>query len=165
MESIVFREVQKISQLWWATLIILGATIIPWYGFIQQIIYGRPFGNKPSPNWVITLLWLLLGIGLPVLWFTSKLIVEVKDNHLYLRYVPFISRQIPLANIKHYQTRTYRPIREYGGWGIRGWGKHRAYNVSGNKGVELELIDGQKIMIGSQKPEELALAIATRRGR
>ena len=34
-----------------------------------------------------------------------------------------------------------------------------AYNVSGDKGVELTLADGRKVMIGSQKAEELALAI------
>jgi hypothetical protein len=54
---------------------------------------------------------------------------------------------------------TYRPIRDYGGWGIRYGRGGKAYNVSGNRGVMLELSDGQKLLIGSQRPEELANAI------
>ncbi|MHC4338483.1 MAG: hypothetical protein ACYSTG_11155 [Planctomycetota bacterium] len=58
--------------------------------------------------------------------------------------------------------RTYKPIREYGGWGIRysfRKGIGRAYNMSGNKGVQLVFKNGKKLLIGSQKPDELAQAI------
>jgi hypothetical protein len=34
-----------------------------------------------------------------------------------------------------------------------------AYNVSGNRGVQLELVNGKSILIGSQRAGELALAI------
>ncbi len=163
--DISFREEQKMSRLWWATLLVFVSALIPWYSFIQQVIFGRPFGDKPAPDWLLWLVWLLMGIGLPVFWFTFKLIVEVKDDHIHLRYIPLVNRQIFFADIKHYEARTYRPIREYGGWGIRGWGNRRAYNVSGDKGVELELHNGQTIMIGSQKAEDLALAIAAKMGR
>jgi len=37
--------------------------------------------------------------------------------------------------------------------------KGKAYNVSGNRGVQLELLNGGRILIGSQKPEELVKAI------
>jgi hypothetical protein len=54
----------------------------------------------------------------------------------------------------------YSPLREFGGWGIRfAPGKKRAYSVSGNKGVELELSDGMHVLIGSQRPEELTQMI------
>ena len=59
------------------------------------------------------------------------------------------------------RARTYSPLREYGGWGLRGWGTSRAYNVSGNRGVELTLQDGSSIMIGSQRADELAQAIVS----
>jgi len=54
---------------------------------------------------------------------------------------------------------TYSPISDYGGWGIRYGSIGKAYNVSGNRGVQLELLNGERILIGSQKPEELAAAI------
>jgi hypothetical protein len=110
------------------------------------------------------LIWLLIGIGLPLLWQLTKLVVEVREDRLSVRYIPFISREISLADIVRYEARTYHPIREYGGWGIRWWfGQRYAYSVSGNQGVELELSTGEKIMIGSQKPVELAQAIASQK--
>jgi len=35
----------------------------------------------------------------------------------------------------------------------------KAYNVSGNRGVQLEFTDGKCLLIGSQKPEQLDSAI------
>jgi hypothetical protein len=159
MTTMAFREEQKIAKNWWATLLIVALAALIWYSFIQQIILGHPFGNNPGPNWMIWLFLPLFGIAFPVVWYMTTLIVEVHSDHVLIRYYPFLTRKIPLEDIKHYQARTYKPIREYGGWGVRGWGRRRAYNVSGNKGVELELQDGRHIMIGSQKPAELVLAL------
>jgi hypothetical protein len=51
----------------------------------------------------------------------------------------------------------YRPIADYGFWGVRaGRDGERAFIARGNRGVRLELIDGTKILIGSQRPEALA---------
>ena len=69
-----------------------------------------------------------------------------------------------MTEIVRLEARTYSALREYGGWGIRGWGGKRAYNVSGNRGVELTLKDGHKVMIGSQRAEDLARAIIEARG-
>lgn len=69
-----------------------------------------------------------------------------------------------MSEIAHFEARTYSPLREYGGWGIRGFGSNRAYNVSGNHGVELVLKDGRKVLIGSQRADDLALAIAAAKG-
>ena len=70
-----------------------------------------------------------------------------------------------LSTLKKYEVQTYRPIRDYGGWGIRYGRGGKAYNVSGNRGVMLELSDGQKLLIGSQKPDDLANAISSAFGK
>jgi hypothetical protein len=62
--------------------------------------------------------------------------------------------------LKSHEAITYSPLRDYGGWGIRRGAKGKAYNVSGNHGVRLELSDGKRILIGSQRPEELSEAVA-----
>ncbi len=157
---VVFREVQRFRQ-WWVWLLVYGIAAFSWYGFVQQIVLGRPFGSNPAPDWMMWLLVLLFGIGLPLFFHRLKLIVEVREDHIRIRYAPLTTREIPLAEIKRYEARTYQPIREFGGWGIRGWSKRKrmAYNVSGDRGVELELEDGREIMIGSQNPERLAQAI------
>ena len=65
-----------------------------------------------------------------------------------------------MEDLKTYEVRTYSALREYGGWGIR-WGLNgKAYNVGGNRGVQLELSNGELILIGSRKPDEFAEALA-----
>jgi hypothetical protein len=59
------------------------------------------------------------------------------------------------SNIRKYEAITYSPLLNYGGWGIR----KGAYNVSGNKGVQFELYDDERFLIGTQKPEEFINAI------
>ena len=40
-----------------------------------------------------------------------------------------------------------------------------AYNVSGDRGVELTLKDGRRVMLGSQRADELAAVIEAERRR
>ena len=54
----------------------------------------------------------------------------------------------------------YVPFRDHGGWGNRYGSKHKACSVTGNLAVRSELSNGKGILIGSQRPEELAEAVA-----
>lgn len=98
------------------------------------------------------------------LFYRLELTVEITNTELLIYFSPFIRRRIPVSEIQKYETRQYRPIWEFGGWGIRrSWrGKGKAYNVKGNKGVQLELKNGESILIGSQKADALAEAIRHR---
>jgi len=161
-EQISYREVQYFRQHW-ILLLALAAVGIAWYSFILQIVLGQEFGTNPSPDWVMWLIWLIVGIGLPLLIYMAKLVIEVKQDYLFIQFVPFTNRKIRFNEIKHVKARTYNPIREYGGWGIRwGFGNKRAYNISGNQGVGLTLNNGENILIGSQNPDELARIISRR---
>lgn len=162
-DSVVFREVQKFHQLW--LLLIIGlVALVGWIGFIQQIIFGNDFGDNPAPDVVIIILWLGLGILFPLFWYNLGLTTEVTSTTLTLRFKPLLTRHIALSEIKTFEACTYRPLWEYGGWGIRWAGpKRMAYNVSGNRGVQLELNDGRRILVGSQQPEALEQAIASQR--
>ncbi|MGK0329715.1 MAG: hypothetical protein ACJAXF_003214, partial [Polaribacter sp.] len=62
--------------------------------------------------------------------------------------------------------RTYLPISEFGGWGLRGGfffnkGKEKAVNISGNIGIQLILKSGKKLLIGTQKESEAKSVLET----
>ncbi|PQJ80922.1 hypothetical protein BTO18_05610 [Polaribacter porphyrae] len=62
--------------------------------------------------------------------------------------------------------RIYDPIGDYGGWGLKGgtlWSKSkgRAINVSGDIGIQLELKNGKKLLIGTQKKSEAERVLET----
>lgn len=151
----LFHEEQRFNQ-WWIWLIIGIAVVIQWWAFVQQIFLERPFGTNPASDWLLTIFWLLFGIGLPLFFLYLKLIVEVTNEAVEIRFRPISKRTIPIGDIVHVEARTYSPLREYGGWGVRGAGNNKAYNVSGNRGVQLRLQNGQAVMIGSQRADELA---------
>lgn len=155
----LFREVQQFRQVWYWGLILLAAGVV-WTAFIQQIILGKPFGDNPSSDTEMWIVWLIIGIGLPLFLYVANLTVEVRKDGIYLHFFPLYSRRIPMEVLKTYQVRTYSPIWEYGGWGIRySLGKGWAFNVSGNQGVQLELYQGKPVLIGSRRAEELVLKI------
>ena len=158
MTKVRFEERQYFRQRWiWLVVGLVAA--IGWWAFIQQIVLGTPFGTNPGPDWLVLLLWLAVGIGLPLLFWWAHLRVSLTDQELIVRYVPFTERHIPLVEVMGARAREYDAIREYGGWGIRGSRDKRAYNVSGNAGVEVFLKDGRTVMIGSQRAQELERAI------
>jgi hypothetical protein len=51
--------------------------------------------------------------------------------------------------------RKYKPLLEYGGYGIRGFGNNRALNIAGKTGLQLIFKDGRKLLIGTQKGLEM----------
>lgn len=156
---VLFREVQYFRQSWlW--LVVLLPTILAWWAFVRQIMGGKPVGDNPAPDWAVWLIWVLFGLGLPLFFGLLRMVVEVTSEELVIHYRPLARRRIPLADIVKLDTRRYNAIKEYGGWGIKGWSREKmAYNVSGSEGVELRLQDGRTILVGSRRPEELLAAI------
>jgi hypothetical protein len=158
----LFREEQRFHQ-WWVWVLIIVPTGLSWWPFVQQVIQGQPVGQNPGPDWLIWIVWILIGLGLPVLFGLICLIVEVTGEAVLIRFRPFMRRAIPLSDIAQAEARTYNAVKEYGGWGVKGWSKAKmAYNVSGKRGVELTLTDGRSVMLGSKRADELAAAIQGR---
>ena len=162
-DDILFEEVQQFRQAWvWvitlpSSLLVLG--IFAW-GVYKQILLGRPWGDRPMPDAQLILASIFgsaLAVGLPWLFHHMRLVVRVAGGYLQVRFFPFVNRTIPIEQIVHWEARTYRPIREYGGWGIRYGGKRRgrAYTVSGNFGVQIELKNGERLLIGSRRADDL----------
>jgi hypothetical protein len=130
----------------------------------RQLILGQPWGDHPLPDAALLLVGLAVTvfcIGLVVLFAFARLITEVQSDGLYIRFIPFHPRFLRFSRetLLHWEAVKYNPLLDYGGWGIRYGLKGRAYNVRGNKGVQLELRDGKRVMIGSQRAEELARAL------
>jgi hypothetical protein len=166
-----FREVQRFRQPWVWCLILATCgwlTGVVLYGVVQQLGSGEPWGDQPMPD-----VWLLItalgtvsfSLGMVWLFWAMELQVEVRSDALYLHFRPLKRRTIQYQEIASVEACEYRPVLQYGGWGIRRGRNGWAYNVSGNQGVRLSLTDGGELLIGSQRSTELAVAIAAERAR
>jgi len=88
-----------------------------------------------------------------------ELDVRVHPDCLIVRLRPLTARTIAITSIQSCEPRTYRPIMDYLGWGWR-WGPAGyALTVPGRTGVQLVLRGGERLLISSAHPEEMAAAI------
>ena len=83
--------------------------------------------------WAYVLISLVFLVLLSVL--TLRQTTTVAEDAVTVRFGPFYKMRIPFSEIAHAEAVSYRPVREYGGWGIRGLGRKRALNTRGNLGV------------------------------
>ena len=154
---IYFREVQRL----WSWLLLLLALAIP----VVVIANGlhHAFGDRLAHN---NVLYVAVGpLALLGAWFLlGKLVTEVRESVLSIRFFLLWPEQvIPWKEIRRAEAVTYSPM-EYGGWGVRWGAEGRAYSVSGNRGVRLQLAAGGTLLVGSQRAYELAQAITERIG-
>jgi len=160
-----FHEEQQFRQPWvWLLLLVITLCVTGMFvhGFYTQLYLGQAWGDRPMTDTALVIsaaFSFLISAGLTLLFYKLKLITEVGPDGIHIRFFPLTRRNISFDNITSCKARTYRPIREYGGWGIRFSRKGRAYNVSGNRGVQLEFQQGRPLLIGSQMSEELAKVI------
>jgi hypothetical protein len=154
----------------WVGFLITGAAscliaigVFAW-AMIQQLVCHVPFGDRPMTDTVLAILGpVMIGlavVGLVVM-FKARLLIEVRRDGLYVWFRPFHLRpkKIDLDQVVSVTAITYRPILQYGGWGIRWTIKGKAYNARGNRGVRLDYANGRHLLLGSQRPKDLAQAI------
>lgn len=129
------------------------------FAFVLVVAAGTVIAVGASPRPVIFIVALAATIVLSLL-ASSRMTTIVDAAGVHVRFVPFLRKTFSLDDIVTWEARSYDPM-EYGGWGVRGWpGRYGwAYNISGNRGVQIEFKNGHRLMLGSQRADELAQAI------
>lgn len=159
-----YCETQKFKQPWiWIVLILSGVLVLGIFGMgiYRQIICRVPMGNHPMSDGgliVIAFLMLALFSGLFYLLLSLKMTTLIDESGIRYRMYPFHIkyRLIRWDQLEKCEVVQYNPLLDYGGWGIRYGKKGKAFNVAGNKGLQLTLKKGEPILLGTQKPLELA---------
>jgi len=155
MTKALFTEKQRFNQKWLLIIVILTLALALW-SFVQQIILGIPFGNNPAPDETLIVL-LLIPVILFGFIFLLALHTRIDQHGITYRFAPVHrkGRIIKWESVKKIYVRKYKPIAEYGGWGFRIGRCGKAFNTGGNMGLQLELNDGKKILIGTRNPGEM----------
>jgi len=150
----LFFERQRFSSKWlWLLLGII--TLIPVYGIYKQIFIGKPFGDNPMSD-VGLILMLILMLSILVLFRVMQLKTEITKRTIKIQYFPFFKTQFHWSDIKSSEVVNYGFV----GYGIRIGTKYgTVYNISGNKGLAIELKGGKKYCIGTQRDNELKAVV------
>ena len=141
---------------WWGLALLAPAIIL-------GVMLGLGTRRSPIEIGGILLLVSVISFGLFGL---SKLHTELATDGVRVRFAPVQSewRFIPWAQVRRAYVRTYAPMREYGGWGIRTFmGESEAYNAWGNKGLQLILASGERLLIGTQQPAAIQRVLSNLR--
>jgi hypothetical protein len=157
---IYFTETQKFRQ-WWFIIMLVAFNLFFVYGFIAQFFFGIPFGDRPLSTLGLCIV-LLLPLFISLLLLRASLTTAITDEGVEYQFSPFHfkKRIVRWNTISECYVRQCQPLLEYGGWGIRYTFKNgKAYNIRGNKGLQLLVNQRNKILIGTQKEEELKEAL------
>ena len=143
----VFKEEQRFNQ-WWLIVIctIAGIGILlnlaRLLDLSGDISTGKLFGSS---------LGLIVCVGI----FFVKMHTKIDKSGIKVWFSPFgfTMKSFRWNELENAHTRKYRPISEFGGWGIRVFRKHKAYNIKGDKGIQLKTKKGKFFLIGTQQTQ------------
>ena len=120
----------------------------------------------PTMPWVPAVIGVPL-VLLPLMFGRLRIRMDAELLTAEFGYLGWPIQRVPITNIARARVVTYRPIFQFGGWGIRAGRldgeKTSVYTVRGTTGVLLELAEEQRIsgfrskrfLIGSLEPERL----------
>ncbi len=149
----LFNEEQRFRKRWMILLLICIDGIL--YSVFFYTYFHRESTKSPISAGV------LIGFSfIPILITMFVLMLNLKTTMnktgVEVTFFPFLKKTYKWVDVSKAYIRKYKPIKEYGGWGIRfSFKSGRAFNVSGNIGVQLEFKNGKKLLIGTQKPDEI----------
>lgn len=158
----IFKEEQRFTQTW-LIVVLAFSLIVPFY------LIGKEFLSKNSSltttKFILTISAVVISVAFI---FFLKLKTRIDEKGIHYQFFPFhfSFKTISWDEISKAGIRTYSPISEFGGWGLRGGfffnkGKNKAVNVSGDIGIQLILQNGEKLLIGTQKKQEAANVLKT----
>jgi hypothetical protein len=151
----VFNEIQRMDQ-WWMRAILFVLWCFLLFVCYQLFIVKNPLWNVPGNERFGQITVLLLVLPTLFLLHLLKLTTKIDRHGIHYQFFPFHLkfRTVPWASMESCAIRQYNPIMEYGGWGLR-WSPRNgtAFNVAGNKGIQIHLKTGKKILLGTQDPE------------
>ena len=154
IQAPLFYEVQDERNLWMTVFLIV-------INLLLLFLITKKDQARNKVYLIGTGFGLLVTLAATILFLTLKQYTEIKTDGVYVKLFPLqISyRYYPWKDIEKSYVRVYNPIREYGGWGLRGRKHNRAINQSGNDGLQLLFKDGTKLLIGTQKPKDIAATL------
>lgn len=147
-----YTEIQWFGKRWWwLILLLVGAAVWIGYSSPQYNLKSRIVLALPG------LLVLLLALGLSLL----RLEVRLDAEGVHYRYFPLLRRwrHQPWGELRQAMLRSYSPLGEYGGWGLRGARGNKAYNIWGKEGLQLVFKSNERLLLGTQRPAELREAL------
>ncbi len=153
MHGRVFKEEQTYRGTWVMYLILM--LEIPTLILVTTLVLNSDTDQKESTIGLFFVLFIMITVMVFI--FDLKLTTKIDSSGIHYRYFPLNKwREIPKEQILSAKVISFSPLTDHGGWGIKGNSTTKAYTVIGEKGLELDINEKKKILIGTQKYRELS---------
>lgn len=155
----VFIEEQKFTQ----PLVVIALS----FGFaVTGFSIYKEWNSIITGNLTEKLSGLIILLFVVFLFIKLKLKTRIDEKGVYYQFFPFhlSFKFIAWNTISNCYIRKYDALSEFGGWGLKFSffkKKGKSYTTKGNIGLQLELTNGKKILIGTQNKEELQRILDT----
>lgn len=158
--TFLFRENQRFTQ-WWLWLVLAVSCLLVGFVFFRQIIQGIPVGNNPMPNsWVI--FFAIITTLILLFFWMMELRTRITNDEIVMRFFPLYRKKFFWDEIKTAEVIRY----DFVGIGLQLYTKYGSvFNTTGRWGLALELHDGSKFLIGTQRPDSLRTIVQTKMKR
>jgi hypothetical protein len=144
--NVSFQEEQRIDQTW-IRILLLALAFVMFYA-IYAFVTNTPDTFDQYGFW----LSMPIGFGCILLIWFWKLTTRI-DNYGIAIKCPFVNKKVNWSEIKSLKVLDYGFV---GGWGIRLSTQYgTVYNTSGKTGLAIQLDNGKKFLVGTQKATEL----------
>lgn len=150
----IFTEKQQFNQ-WWL-YVIFGASLLAMV--IPVALNSEEMFKDKVAKIALSITFLLILVAVFIIRIIT-LHTRIDEKGIHYRFTPFHRKQYLVSwnEVNNVYVRKYNAISEYGGWGYRGFSLRssgRAYNVKGNRGIQIEFKNGKKLLLGTQKEVE-----------
>jgi hypothetical protein len=113
----------------------------------------------PGPGWRGVVAGLALALVPVAAWLVAGFRYRLHAAGLEVCAPGLRLAWVPAREITGVEVVAIRPLRDWGGWGVRGSGAHRAFIWDGRQAVRVRTLQGE-IVLGHDDPERLARMLA-----
>ena len=147
---VIYTENQKFTQMW---IYLTQFSIIGFLIFIlaKQVSLEKSIEDNLIAN-ITLIISLVLTIIVSILFYIIQLVTVIDEQGILIKFTPITIKKILWSDIINIEVIQY----DFVGYGIRTNSKYNyIYNVKGNKGLLIDLKNGKKVLVGTQKEENL----------
>ena len=159
MKKEIFKEKQRFRD--WEVYAIIGVLILT---LTVKFASDRLFASGGHPLPLESYLVLMLILSATLGYFLSlKMSLKVTEEHLSLKYSPSPwqrkKERIRWEDVQELEVVRFSPTARWSGWNVR-FNHGKNYGYYGRSGICVRTKDGEELLIGARKIDELRSAIS-----